>query len=174
MHPRLRPEPFLIALLATLVPLEARAAVSPYFAVRPNTVSVSGGEALLTVRSLTTDTLTHGFQFAFTFDPGLAGVSVATGALTVRSATLVPTDFTVIGSGTNVVSVFFTALSDKVWAAGDTVSLRATFTVTPRVETSVGVTFNSSNGPAPPDGGDTLAFVTFPSFPAELVGFSIE
>ena len=159
--------PFLVAMLATLVPLESRAGVSPSFAVRPNTVSVSGGQALLTVRSLGTDVLTNGFQFRFTFDGPLGTVTATTGPPIVHSATLVPSDFAVAGVGTNLIVVNYLA-GPKVWAAGETIALRATFTLTPATERSVEVLFHSSNGPEGP--GDTLAFVTFPVLPRGAAG----
>ena len=64
--------------------------------------------------------------------------------------------------GTNLIIVNYLA-GPKVWAAGETIALRATFTLTPPTERSVEVLFHSeSNGPEGP--GDTLAFV--PSRPS--------
>jgi hypothetical protein len=162
---------WLLGMLVAAVPADAGTPpISPVLAIRPNTVAVSGGQALLTVRNTAEGVIPAGFQFRFVFDAPLGGVTVATATPIVRSALLVPADFAVAGSGTGEIAVNYIG-APKVFAAGETVSVRATFTLTPATETSVGVQFFSANGPV---SGDTLAFVSFPSFPVDLTGFTVE
>jgi hypothetical protein len=160
------------ATLATAAPPDARAGVTPFFAVRPNTVAVTGGQALLTVRNTTTDLITPGFQFRFVFDGPIGGVTATTSPAIVRSATLLPSDFVVAGNGTNEIVLNYVNPAAKPFGAGETVAVRVTLTLAPATEAAVDVSFFSSNGPVLP--GETLAFVTFPSFPAELTGFAVE
>lgn len=96
---------WLLGMLLAAVPADAGTPpISPVLAIRPNTVAVSGGQALLTVRNTAEGVIPTGFQFRFVFDAPLGGVTVATATPIVRSALLVPADFAVAGRRASVSS----------------------------------------------------------------------
>jgi Collagen triple helix repeat (20 copies) len=159
----------------------AQTALTPVLSVSPLTLPAGQvSDVLLTVRTATAGSLSPvsvtglpADTFNFSFDALAGGISVAPlGQITLHTALggVVPTDFQVTVTATNLVSIKYVSAFNKSLSAGDTISLH--LVVTPLIGTAfgAGVTYASAlHNPIAPT-SDTLVFADFAIGPAGPAG----